>query len=535
MAVSPTTLQAIKAAPLSQVIEATGGKLKRVGHEFLAQCLWHEDTNPSLTVSDDKGFCYCHVCRGGGDAIDYVGQRLGLSWREAAEHAADILGVRFETNDEDPEATARRREERLQAITALEAEQAIYKANLRDPKAGRVRQILLDRGLTAPAAKEFGIGFAASGFFGGRITLPIRNHRDELVGFTGRATKPDQTAKYKNSADSDLFQKKQLVFNEVRAKEAAREAGSIVFVEGHLDVVSMWQAGIRNVVALQGTGTPDPAVLRRLSRHTKNFILCFDGDAGGRKAAEHFISVAGPMALAGDINVNVVSLPEGQDPDEMIRSGGDLYGHLASAPSWLDWVMDTWAAALDKSDTAMVTDVENKLRALIDGMRSKALRTHYIDKAARVLSSNEKEAEALAKQWGNRQFFHSGDDWRPRTPQQARLAVERRLVRLYIHRSGLRGTLQPLLERVTNPALLWLSKQLVLLDEWCSADLTPHSAMAIVAVAEPHYMQQLRTLVRPNVMIDDSPGVLQHLAGIMESEVPLPTEPDELNPDQPPA
>jgi DNA primase len=532
MAVSPQTLQAIKGQPLSAVIEATGGRLKRVGHEFLAQCLWHDDSNPSLTVSDDKGFCYCHVCRGGGDAIDYVSQRLGLSWREAAERAADILGVRFEVDDENPEETARRREARRSAVAALEAEQATYKANIRDPKAGRIRQVLLDRGLTREAAAEFGIGFAATGFFAGRITLPIYNHRGELVGFTGRATKPDQDAKYKNSADSDLFQKKQLVFNEVRAKEAAREAGSIVFVEGHLDVVSMWQAGIRNVVALQGTGAPDPLVLQRLTRSVKKVILCFDGDAGGRKAAEQFIAVAGPMAMAGDVAINVVTLPDGQDPDEVIRSGGSLYNYLASAPSWLDWVIDTWAAALDKDDTAAITDVERKLRTLIDGLRSRALRAHYIDRAARVLARTEKEAAKLAKEWGNREFFHADAPWRPRTAPETRLAAERRLLRLYTHRPDLRDTLEPLLERVTNPALLWLSKRLSELHDHSAVDLTPHTAMAVVAVAEPHYMQQLRTLIRPNVILDDSPGVISHLQHvILEAEVPLPTELDESDPD----
>ena len=521
MAVSPQTLAAIKAAPLSALIESTGAKLKRVGHEFLTQCLWHDDSNPSLTVNDDKGFCYCHVCRGGGDAIDYVGQRHGLSWREAAQKAADILGVRFDTDEESPEEAAKRSAARKAAVLELEQEQASYSANFRDARAKRIKQIWLDRGLNKEAALEFGAGFAPGGFFAGRITLPIYNHRSELVGWTGRATKSkeEQPAKYKNSADSDLFNKKSLVFNEVRAKEAAREAGSIVFVEGHLDVVSMWVHGIRNVVALQGTGAPEKYVLDRLARTTKNFILCFDGDAGGEKAAEQFLKVAGPMALAGEINVNVVTLPKGQDPDEVIRSGGDLYSYLASAPSWLDWVIDTWAAALDKSDTAMVTDVENKLRGLIDGLRSKALRAHYIDKAARVLSTTSKEAEKLAKEWGNREFFHETDSWKPRTPAQTRLAAERRLVRLYVHRPALRDALQPLLDRVTNPALLWLSKQLVLLNEYCTADLTPHSAMAIVAVAEPHYMMQLRTLIRPNVIIDDNSGVLSHLTGIMEREV----------------
>lgn len=529
MKVSSSTLQAIKAASLSSVIEATGAKLKRVGHEFLAQCLWHDDTNPSLTISDDKGFCFCHVCRKGGDALDYLQERYKLGLFDASQKAAEILGIEFQVDDANPELAAKRLAERKAAVAELERQQATFKTSLRDPKAGRVRDLLKARGLTADAAKEFELGFAPSGFFGGRITVPIRNHRNELVGFTARATKPDQTAKYKNSPDSDIFNKKALVFNEVRAKEAAREAGSIIFVEGHLDVVSMWQAGIRNVVAVQGTAAPDRVTLQRLAKAVKTFVLCFDGDSGGRKASELFLSVAGPMALAGEVSVNVATLPEGQDPDEVIRSGGDLYGYLASAPCWLDWVIDTWAAALDKSNTAMVTDVEEKLRTLIDNLRSKALRTHYIDKAARVLSSTDKEAEKLAKQWGNREFFHETDGWKPRTPAETRLAAEKRLVRLYVHRPALRGTLQPLLERVTNPALLWLSNQLALLNELCESDLTPHSAAAIVAVAEPHYMMQLRTLIRPNVIIDEDPGVLAHLRAILENEVTVPTEPDEFD------
>lgn len=532
MAVSPKTLAAVKAASLSSVIEATGASLKKVGHEFLTKCLWHEDTNPSLTISDNKGFCYCHVCLKGGDAIDYIMERYGLGWREAVEKTASILDVPFELDGEDPEEAAKRYAAKKSAIALLQKEQDTYSSNLRDPRATRIKKIWTDRGLTKEAALEFGAGFAPTGFFAGRITLPIYDHQNNLVGFTGRACN-DQPAKYKNSADSDLFQKKQLVFNESRAKEAARETGSLIFVEGHLDVVSMWCYGIKNVVALQGTSSPDPLVLQRLTRNIKNIILCFDGDAGGRKAAEHFLNVAGPMALAGSVNINVVTLPEGKDPDEVIRSGENLYNYLASAPSWLDWVIDTWAAALDKNDTSMITDVEAKLRGLIDGLRSRALRTHYIDKAARVLTSTEKEAEKLAKEWGNRQFFQSADSWKPRSPAETRLAAERRLLRLYVHRPSLREQLRPLLGLVQNPALLWLSHQLRLLDEYCASDLTPHSAMAIVAVAEPHYMNQLRSLIRPNVIIDDDPGVIDHLAIIMEREVL--SSRDELDANQPPA
>lgn len=535
MAVSAKTLEAIKSGSLSKVIEASDVKLRRVGYEFVTQCPWHDDTNPSLTINDNKGFCFCHVCRGGGDVISYLQQRFGLHFQEAAERAASILEVPFELDNEDPEETARRRRERQQAIEALGREQARYKAMLRDPKASRIRQIILDRGLSREAAVEFGLGFAPDGFFAGRITIPIYNHRNELIGFSGRATRLDQDAKYKNSSDSSLFQKKQIVFNEFRGLEAAREAGSLVFVEGHLDVVSMWQAGIRNVVAIQGTGTPDPLVLKRLCRSVKNFVLCFDGDAGGIKATELFLATAGPMALAGELSINVVSLPDGQDPDEVIRSGGDLYGHIVSAPCWLDWVIDTWAMALDKTNFEQISEVESKLRVLIDGIRSKALRAHYIDRAARVLTKTEKEAEKLAKEWGNQEFFSSSASWKPRSAPEGRLQAERRLLRLYVHAPELREALRGLLERVGNPALRWLSKRLLELEELSAVDLTPHTAMAIVVVAEPHYMQQLRALVRPNVIIDKSPEVLRHLAAILHDEVTVPTEIHESNPDQPSA
>jgi len=533
MAIHPRTIQAIKSASLSAVVEACGAPLKRVGHEFLTQCLWHEDANPSLTISDQKGFCFCHVCRKSADAIDFVQELKGYTWREAVDFVADVLGITIETDNEDPEVAARRKAAVAKALSKNEAEQKLYQSNLHNPKARRIQQILKDRGLTKEAAKEFGLGFAVTGFFGGRITVPIFNHRDQLVGWTGRATKSkeEQPAKYKNSAEDDLFQKKLLVFNEPRALKAAREAGSLIFVEGHLDVVSMWQAGIRNVVAAQGTGAPDPLVLQRLSRSVKNFILCFDGDAGGTRAAEQFISVAGPMAMKGDISVNVVTLPDGKDPDEVIRGGEDLYHYIAEAPNWLDWTIDTWAAELDKEDTAMITEVEERLRVLIDGLKSKALRAHYIDRAARVLSNDDKEAKKLADNWGDRHGEMVEREWEPRTPQQIRTAAERRMMRIYVHRPEKRDQLRPLLANVSNPALMWLSERLQELEELSTTDLTPHSVMAVVSCSEPHFMQQLRTIVRPNVIIDDSEGVLVHLSDIMGRDLPA-VSTNESDPDQ---
>ena len=517
MAISEPTLQRIKSGSISQIVEALGGRLKKVGHEFLTQCPWHDDTNPSLTINDQKAFCFCHVCRGGGDALAYIQQAKRLSFRDAVEQAAGILGVTVELDNEDPEVTARRAAERRQELGRLQKEQALYKANLTDRRATRVQGVLKARGLTPAASREFGLGYAPTGFFGGRITVPIHNYRNELVGWTGRATKEELLAKYKNSAESSLFQKKTLVFNEPRALEAAREAGTLIFVEGHLDVISMWQAGIKNVVAMQGTGAPEEFVLKRLARSVKNMVLCFDGDAGGKKAAEQFISVGGPLATAGELNINVVSLPEGKDPDEVIRSGEDLYSYIASAPSWLDWVIDEWAAKLDLEDGAMVTAVEKELRQLINQLKSAALRTHYIDKAARVLSRDAKEATKIAKGWTVRETYAEHGNWRPREPEEIRLAAERRLVRMFVHKPEMRDQLRDMLANVENPALRWLCERLRELEECSTVDLTPHSVMAVVAVSEPHFMQQVRTLIRPNVTVDDSSGVVDHLRDILSS------------------
>ena len=533
MAISKATLEKIGYLPVSEIVERIGGTLKRVGREFVTHCPWHDDTNPSLTINDDKSMCFCHVCRNGGDMIAYVQQKQGLSFRDAVDYIAGVFNIVVELDNEDPELAAQQRAEKKRQISLLESQQVTFKQNLNDPRAERIKDQLRQRGITPEASREFGIGICSSGAFEGRITIPIHNYKGELVGFVGRATREDQLAKYKNSENSDLFNKKSLVFNEYRASSAIIEADSVIFVEGHLDVVSMWQAGIRNTVAMQGTGAPDPLVLKRLARKVKTFILCYDGDAGGRKAVEQFISVAGPMALAGELSVSVVSLPEGSDPDEVIRSGGDLYQYIVSAPNWLDWIIDTWTAALDKSDTQSITAVEQKLKDLISGMRSKALRRHYIDKAARVLTSSSKEAEALAKDWGNASFFSVENSWQARSPVETRVAAERRAIRIFIHRPSKRSEIRPLMTQLSSPPLKWLWKRLEELEAHSSFDLTPHSVMALAVVAEPHYVNQLRALVRPNVMIDDTDSVIEHLSGIMADRILSTAESDDPpHPDQ---
>mgnify|MGYP001229061929 CR=1 FL=1 len=531
MAITQGTIERIKAAPLSKVIEGLGASLKKVGREFVTQCIWHEDTNPSLTINDEKGFCFCHVCRQGGDAIAYTRQRKGVEFFDAVNLSAEILGVKVETDGVSPEEQERRSREKRRILEGLEKEQAVYRANLKDPRAGRIRGILADRGIEPRTSREFGIGYSSQGFFEGRITIPIYNHLSKLVGWTGRTT-TDDTAKYKNSMDRPgIFEKKFLVFNEARAREAARLTGSLILVEGHMDVISLWQHGIENVIAMQGTGVPEKDVIIRLIRNIKTLILCFDGDSGGQKAVQTFIGAVGPHAKKGEVQINVATLPAGKDPDEVCREGGAMAFHAltSGATPWLDWVIDFYAADLDKEDGRAVTSVENALRQEIDTLQSKALRAHYIDKVARCISRNEKEAAKVAKEWGEVSVKTTERSWTPRSEVRTRTATERRMLRIFVHRPEHRDRLRPLLGNVSDPPLQWLRDRLVELEDHCAVDLTPHSVMAVVAASEPHFMQQLRTIVQPNVTIDDSKGVLKHITDIMGEGIP---ESDEPNTDQ---
>lgn len=534
MGIAQSSIEKLKSAPISKVIEGLGSTLKKVGREYVTHCIWHEDTNPSLTINDDKGFCFCHVCRKGGDSISFVRQKQGLDFVDAANLAASILGIEIETNGIDPVEQARLKSERIAALNELTKKQELYRENLQDDRADRIRSILKGRGIEPTTSKEFGLGYAASGFFEGRITIPIYNHLNELVGWTGRATKEKerQPAKYKNSSDHPgIFEKKSLIFNEVRAKEAARLAGSLIFVEGHLDVVSLWQHGIANAVAMQGTGAPDKIVLQRLARSVDSFVLCFDGDKGGKTAVQHFIAAAGPMAQRGEVQINVVQLPQGQDPDEVCRNDGAMAFHnlVAEAMPWLDWVIDFWAADLDKSNGAEVTEVEKELRKIIDGLESNALRAHYIDKVSRALTHGDKEARHMVKGWGSRTIEVGAREWRKKSEWETRVAVERRMLRLYIHRPAHREALQPLLTRVQHAPLQWLVDRIKELEEHCQVDLTPHSVMAVVVTSEPYFLQQLRTIVQPNVNIDETPGVLKHCSDTMAKD----TLPESYEPREP--
>lgn len=521
MAIKDSTIERVRRVPLTDILEAEQIPYKRIGREAVTHCPWHNDSNPSLTINDDKGMCFCFACGGGSDGISYVQQKFGLGFADAVLRIAGCHEIVVEYDNLDPEEALRIAEERKRTIDALLAQHQRFRDCIRTSRGKSAREWLMGRQITPEASRHFELGWGdLDRQFGARVTVPIHDHRGTLVGFTGRQIDDAHSGqKYRNSKDGPLFSKGALVFNEHRAAQAARAAGYMVFVEGHFDVISMWQYGMQNVVATQGTAGPMIESIKRLMRHCRRFVLAYDGDQGGQKAIEHFVAVAGPLACKGELTLTVAQLPQGLDPDECIRSGIDLHAIIEGAPQWLDWQIDCWLAGLDRSDTHRFSQAEAAIREFVESIKSPALRQHYIDKTSKVLASDAKSASKLAQTWSRSlpKLGHSGT-WSKPDPSWIRNQVERRALRSFIHLPDTRNQLRPILSNLQGPSHIWLWTRLQEIEAYCG-EVTPSIVKAILAVCEPQYVRVLRPLVMPTIKVENQSGILDHVEHVLTQNV----------------
>jgi DNA primase len=317
--------------------------LKKAGRNHLGLCPFHGEKTPSFSVSREKGTYYCFGCKRGGDVIDFVMELERLSFTEAVERLAERFGVELPLAS--PESR-RRHDEQSQLGEVVEAAQAFFSKRLGDD---RPRAFLERRGITMEFAASFGLGFApgewralydtlhrrfaekllvAAGVavegdqgrvwdrFRDRVTIPIRLPRGTLVAFGGRAV-GDDLPKYLNSPETPLFAKSHVLFAEERAQRAFTMSNRAIVVEGYFDCLALHQAGIEDSVATLGTALSEHHA-KELARKVPRVTVCYDGDAAGRKAA-----VAALRTLLGaNLDVTVVVLPDGQDPDDIVRKRG---------------------------------------------------------------------------------------------------------------------------------------------------------------------------------------------------------------------
>jgi len=346
-------------------------ELKRGGANLMGLCPFHGEKSPSFSVSPSKQFYYCFGCGASGDAIRFLTEHLGLSFVEAVRDLAQGAGLTVPEDQASPEERERRdtlRQRRLCATAVLTRAAEFYRAELR--KHPHAIDYLKQRGLTGQVAARFGVGFAPPGWralagvfpdygdptleeaglvrqreaeddghgsgsanvsektdtdrgrydwFRDRIMFPIRSVTGEVIGFGGRVL-DDSKPKYINSPETPVFSKGRELYGLFEARQALRDKGHALVVEGYMDVVALAQAGFTNAVATLGTACTAEHV-QKLFRFTDVVVFSFDGDAAGRRAAARALEAALPHAT--DLRaVRFLFLPPEHDPDSYVRELG---------------------------------------------------------------------------------------------------------------------------------------------------------------------------------------------------------------------
>ena len=326
--------------------------LKKSGANYMACCPFHKEKSPSFSVSPSKQFYHCFSCGEHGSAIGFVMKYQGLGFVEAVQLLADRVGmvipnVRGNNKDSAAHRAAKKQQQQILENT-VQAACEFYHQQL--PLNSQAIDYTNKRGLTSDIITHYGIGYAPDGWqplaqifqpypsvslvesgmvldnegkhydrFRHRLMFPIRNVSGQVIGFGGRVL-DDSKPKYLNSPDTPLFDKGKNLYGLYEARQAIKDAGRILVVEGYMDVVALAQFGVGYAVAALGTATTAEHI-KILFRQTDSVYFCFDGDGAGRKAAWRALENALPQ-LKDDKSLNFLFLPENHDPDSFVRAFG---------------------------------------------------------------------------------------------------------------------------------------------------------------------------------------------------------------------
>ncbi|GJE54144.1 DNA primase [Methylobacterium thuringiense] len=386
-------------------------RLKKAGREWRGLSPFNAEKTPSFYVNDQKQFYHCFSSGKHGDVFKFLMETEGLSFPEAVERLASEAGVVLPKPS--PE-TERAEEQRKGALEVMELAAVYFEEQLKSQRGGQARDYLDRRALGEGVRRQFRLGYATSeryalrdhlagkgvekelmlelgllatsesvavpfDKFRDRVIFPITDIRGRVVAFGGRAMQADAKAKYLNSPETPLFHKGRMLYNLNAARKAAHDRGTIIAVEGYVDVIAMTLAGHAETVAPLGTAlTEDQLAL--LWRHGDEPILCFDGDKAGQKAAFRALDVALPMLEPGK-SLRFAMLPQGQDPDDLLRSGGAsaIDAVLEGARPLVEmlWARESEAGPLDTPERR--AGMARTLREAVSGIRDETVRRFYRD------------------------------------------------------------------------------------------------------------------------------------------------------------
>ena len=411
--------------------------LKRAGRNFTAPCPFHNERTPSFIVTPERQTWHCFgACSTGGDVFTFVMRRDGVEFGEALRTLAARAGVELQRP-----GAARGRQERSKALKEINRTAAIYyhDALLREPSAAPARDYLERRGLDRAAIEDFRLGFmpqssadlerrlreeeyderlwvaaglfrqrddgSTGSMFRGRLIIPIQDERSDYIGFGARAL-DDSTPKYLNTPQTEIFEKRAVLYAINRARDAIREQGQAVIVEGYMDVIAAHQHGFANVVASMGTALTEDQVAS-LTRLAGRFVLALDADAAGDEATLRSLEnswrildrprrprAAGPQLTdaeeRGPPDLRVMDLPRGKDPDDIIRESPELWEQLVvGARPVIDYVFEAVTARFDTSTAAGKQAVTQRLAPLVRNAPNVYEQSARVSRLAQMLRVGE--------------------------------------------------------------------------------------------------------------------------------------------------
>ena len=419
--ISPQTVDRIKEAARIEEVVGEFVQLKKRGANMIGLCPFHQEKTPSFSVNPARNIYKCFGCGRGGDSIDFLKEHEHLTYPESLRWLAERYQIEIEEEEVSPEQKeARDRRESLYIVTAFAAEW--YAEQLLKSDEGRSVGLAYykERGFRENTIEEFGMGWCPSGseaftkaaiaagykeeflielgltktregrrwdFFRERVIFPIHNLSGKVIGFGARTLKSGKKIpKYVNSPESEIYNKSRVLYGIYQAKRSIIEQERAYLVEGYTDVISLHQAGIKNVVASSGTAlTPDQ--VRLISRYTNEITILYDGDSAGIKAAMRGTEII----LEQGMNVRMVLLPEGEDPDSLVKSMGSEAVKAYLEENSQDFVLFKAGLLLEESQgdpikkAALVKDIVSTISKVQDTLT----RSLYVKETARIMDLPE--------------------------------------------------------------------------------------------------------------------------------------------------
>jgi DNA primase len=442
--ISPATKEQIRAA--NDIVDVIGGyiPLKRNGANFVALCPFHKEKSPSFNVSPQRQFFHCFGCHKGGDVFTFVREYENIDFMDAVRRLAERARIPLDLDAPEGQPQSRHLKDQLLLIHE-QITQRWQTALAGDPAGQIARDYLAKRGVSPDAVQLFRLGYAPDLWddtvnwakskhfepdivaqaglilrkegsdhyydrFRGRLIFPICDEQGRVIGFSGRVLSGDEkTAKYVNSPESPIFTKGRVMFGLDKSKRAILEARCAVVCEGQLDLIACFMAGVKNMVAPQGTAlTSDHA--RILKRYAEEVVLCFDSDNAGQNAAVRSLD----SLLAAGLAVRVASIPAPHDPDSFIKeNGGPAFAEIIqNARGFFDYYLERLCAtndlasdrgrravvqamteAVHKTGSAVLLDTYAQKTALRLGVSAESVRQEFKKTPRSSPSAGEEQPE----------------------------------------------------------------------------------------------------------------------------------------------